>query len=130
MRYFLDSSVIISILRRNRVVVNYLNDLDVGFDSSYVCLAEIYEGVINSNSPKSNLEAVNKIFKSFGKVYGLDQKIAWSFGELRAKLRNEGNLIEDIDLLIAATCFAYNLTLFTQNPKHFTRIRDLEIITV
>ena len=41
-------------------------------------------------------------------------------------LKKQGNIIEDIDLFIAATCIVYDLTLITFNQKHFLHIPDLK----
>lgn len=41
--------------------------------------------------------------------------------------RKKGELIEDADLLIAATCIVNDLVLITNNRKHFSRIEGLDI---
>jgi predicted nucleic acid-binding protein len=46
------------------------------------------------------------------------------FAQLRALLRKQGNSIQDVDLLIAATALTHDLTLLTRNIKHFERIPD------
>jgi predicted nucleic acid-binding protein len=45
----------------------------------------------------------------------------------RAILRKDSRLIDNFDLLIAATCLHYNLTLMTNNISHFDRIEKLKI---
>ena len=42
-------------------------------------------------------------------------------------LRRQGQLIPDLDLLIAATALAHDLTLVTRNRHHFERIPDLRL---
>jgi predicted nucleic acid-binding protein len=42
-------------------------------------------------------------------------------------LRNQGQLIEDMDLLIGATARALDLTLVTGNVGHFQRIPDVRM---
>jgi tRNA(fMet)-specific endonuclease VapC len=42
-------------------------------------------------------------------------------------LRKKGELIEDADLFIAATCIANDLVLITNNQSHFSRIDGLKI---
>ena len=51
------------------------------------------------------------------------------FGEENARLRKAGRIIEDFDLLIAATCLHHDLKLLTNNRRHFQRIEGLEIIS-
>jgi tRNA(fMet)-specific endonuclease VapC len=40
------------------------------------------------------------------------------FGEVKAQLRARGELLEDFDLLIAATAQTHALTLVTNNTAH------------
>jgi predicted nucleic acid-binding protein len=44
------------------------------------------------------------------------------FAEVRAFLRRRGQLIPDLDILIAATALHYGLTLLTFNRRDFARI--------
>lgn len=46
---------------------------------------------------------------------------------LKANLRQQGLLIEDFDLLIAATALVHNLILVTNNTKHHSRVPGLGI---
>jgi predicted nucleic acid-binding protein len=47
------------------------------------------------------------------------------FGEIKSNLERKGNIIEDMDILIAATALLHNLFLVTNNVKHFEKIKDL-----
>jgi tRNA(fMet)-specific endonuclease VapC len=47
------------------------------------------------------------------------------FAQTRTLLRSQGMLIPDMDILIAATALAHNLTLLTRNVRHFQRIPGL-----
>jgi tRNA(fMet)-specific endonuclease VapC len=49
------------------------------------------------------------------------------FGEMKAKLEQEGTRIDDMDLLIAAIAIYMDLSLVTNNKNHFIRINDLTI---
>ena len=42
-------------------------------------------------------------------------------------LKTDGKTIEDMDILIAATCLANNLVLVPNNLKHFNRVSGLQI---
>jgi len=50
-----------------------------------------------------------------------------SFGELKALLEKNGNIIDDMDLLIASTALVNNMILVTNNVKHFRNIKGLKI---
>ncbi len=60
-------------------------------------------------------------------ILGLDEEICKRFGQLRGSMRKRGQTIGDFDLLIAATALRHNLTLLTNNRKHFEVIAGLEI---
>jgi tRNA(fMet)-specific endonuclease VapC len=63
-------------------------------------------------------------------LLGLDEEICRRFGQERGKLRAQGKLIGDFDLLIAATCLHYVLTLLTNNRRHFELVEGLPLISV
>ncbi len=45
--------------------------------------------------------------------------------KIYAELRKQGNLIDDIDLLIAGIAKENNLEIITRNTKHFERVKGL-----
>jgi predicted nucleic acid-binding protein len=45
-----------------------------------------------------------------------------------AELKKAGRLIEDSDILIAASCLAHGYVLVTNNTKHFENIKNLQIV--
>jgi len=49
------------------------------------------------------------------------------FGEIKSNLERKGNILEDMDILIAATALSHNFILVTNNVKHFEKIKDLRI---
>ncbi|MEA2052523.1 MAG: type II toxin-antitoxin system VapC family toxin [Euryarchaeota archaeon] len=61
-------------------------------------------------------------------VLEINEEISKKFGEQRAKLRKQGKLIGDFDLLIASTSLCYNLTLLTYNINEFEREENLKIL--
>jgi predicted nucleic acid-binding protein len=61
------------------------------------------------------------------RVLEIDDRIAESFAEIRAYLRRRGELVGDLDLLIAATALHHNLTLLTFNRRHFARVPGLRV---
>ena len=50
------------------------------------------------------------------------------FARTRGQLRQAGNLIPDVDLVIAATAMQRMLTLATRNKKHFSRVPGLILL--
>jgi len=86
---------------------------------SVVALAELRYGANCSAKPQGNHQAIDD-FASGLAVLGVDPEVARVFGEIKAQLRQAGKLIEDLDLMIAATACVYDLTLVTSNTGHLT----------
>ncbi len=125
--YFLDTSVIIDYLRGKEETVKKINSLDGNLTSSYICLSELFEGVFRSKEKEKIKKIILGFFQSLNTVFTIDEKIAEKFGQLRKELKQKGEIIEDIDIFIAATCIVNNLILVTLNKKHFSRIKQLQI---
>lgn len=47
--------------------------------------------------------------------------------DLYARLRKTGQMLDDIDILIAGVAIANNLVFVTRNKNHFERIKELKI---
>ncbi len=61
-------------------------------------------------------------------ILGIDEDICRRFGRLRGSLRSAGQLVGDFDLLVAASALRHDLTLLTNNRRHFERIEGLLIL--
>lgn len=125
--FFLDTSVMINYFREKAGFEELIDSLDGNLTSGYFCFAELFEGVYRSPNREKHKKIILHFMKGLNHVFGLDSQIAEKFGELRANLKRRGEVIEDIDIFIAATCIVDNLILVTENKKHFSRIKDLEI---
>lgn len=126
--YLLDTSTIINYLRGVEQTVKTINNIEGELCSSYICLSELYEGIYRVKEQEKTEKIVREFFQSLSEVFTVDEKIAKEFGQIRAHLKKTGSILEDIDIFIAATCLIYGLTLITDNKKHFSRIRNLEIL--
>lgn len=103
--------------------------LDDGLGLSIISLAELYEGVYYSRDPEGDEQDLNDFLRGLT-ILGIDEVGCKIFGQQRGRLRAEGLLIGDTDLLIAATALQYNLTLLSNNRRHFERIEGLRIESV
>lgn len=93
---------------------------------SMITLAELRYGAACSARPGDNHRAIDD-FISVITILGLTLKVAGIFGDMKAALRKKGRLIEDMDLLIAATARVHDVTLVTNNVSHFQRVADLHL---
>lgn len=128
--YLIDTSVIINFLRDKGSTVETINNLEGELNSSYICLSELYEGISRVREKEKTEEAVLDFFAGLNSVYGIDKEIAKNFGQIRANLKIKGEIIEDLDIFLAAICLANNLILITANSKHFSKIKGLEILAI
>lgn len=68
-----------------------------------------------------------KKFLAWVTIVGLDPATATLFGKERHRLRQAGQLIGDLDLLIGVTAIRHNVTLLTNNRRHFARLIGIQI---
>lgn len=100
-----------------------------GLGLSIISLAELSEGVIYSRNPVKSKDQLNEFLSSIN-VIEINNEICNIFGQERGILRQQGLMIGDFDLIIASTCLYHNITLLTNNRKHFERIEGLKIISL
>lgn len=128
MEYLVDTDWVIDYLHRaDRTVRRLEAHLAEGVGLSIVSLAELYEGLARSTDYDAQAEALH-LFLEAVDIVPLDDAACRVFGDERARLRQEGNLIGDMDILIGATAISNNLTLLTNNRSHFERLQGLSII--
>ena len=128
--YLIDTDWIINHLLDVRTIIDKLEELKPeGLSTSIICLAEVYEGIYYSRDAATAQKGLDCFLEDVA-VVGIDQETSKIFGQERGRLRKQGNLIGDFDLLIASTCLAHNLILLSNNRRHFERIKDLNIISL
>ena len=130
MRYLIDTDWAIDHMHHVAGVSHRLEELAPrGIGISVVSLAEIYEGVFYSTDPDGNERALRLLLAEFD-VLPLDDEACRIFARERGHLRTAGTPIGDMDLLIGATAIRHGLTILTNNRRHFSRLRGLDIISV
>ena len=97
-----------------------------GLAVSIVSYGELFEGAIGAPDPATELARFRRFLARLA-LLPLDDAIMERFARIRAELRRRGQLIPDLDLLIAATALEEGLTLITRNMRHFNRIPDLRL---
>ena len=106
----LDTGIVIDNMENN----NYIPAI-----ISPITLLEVLRGI----EDKKRLTAKQLLEESFS-VLNLDNSIIEAYCKIYRKLKNEGNLLPDADLLIAATAIAHDLILETTDA-HFLRLKPL-----
>jgi tRNA(fMet)-specific endonuclease VapC len=92
---------------------------------SALTLAELRYGATRRRSKK--LHALIDVFVSNVAVMPFDETCAAHFGVVASGLAERGSPIGEFDALIAAHAIALELTLVTNNVKHFARVSGLDV---
>lgn len=129
MSYLLDTDWLIDFLDNRQPAVSFVRSLlDNELYVSVVTCAEVYEGIYFGRNP----EAAEHDFENFLEavvVLDLDIGIAQEWAKTQGSLRQTRNQIHGVDLFIAATALAYDLTLVSRNRRHFDRVPGLKLIS-
>ena len=126
MSYLLDTDMLISFLRDKHSVAEKIDH--VGIENCYISEVSIIEltyGAYTSTKIDKHLGEVNQVENLF-EVIPLYTAIK-IFAQEKVRLRKEGNLIPDFDLVIGSTAVANNVIMVTNNTKHLGRIKGIKI---
>jgi tRNA(fMet)-specific endonuclease VapC len=127
MKYLLDTDTCIFWLRGWPAVRERMASIEPdSLNISVITLAELRYGAECSRRPAVNHQAIDG-FLPFVAILSVDVTVAHTFSEVKARLRRDGKLIEDFDLINAATALVNRQTLVTNNTGHFDRIEGLEL---
>jgi tRNA(fMet)-specific endonuclease VapC len=92
---------------------------------SAITVAELRYGAARRKSAR--LDALIDTFFGNVAVAAFDEDAALHFGVIASALAERGSLIGELDALIAAHAVSLELTLVTNNVKHFNRVRALNV---
>ncbi|GAA5512651.1 ribonuclease VapC2 [Deinococcus carri] len=124
----LDTNVLIAFQKRNEQVRSaYAAAVSRGETIAVPALVR-YEARKELQNPRyqrrlSGLDALLDLHPTLD----MDSETADIAASLFETLRSSGTLIEDADLLIAATAIRHGATLITRNTRHFQRIPSLSL---
>ncbi len=126
-RFLLDSDTCIFYLRKRYDIAGKISSAGVWNCSiSQVTVAELRYGAECSDFSRQSHDEIDE-FCEFVSVAPVNDAIIHVFASEKARLRKLGQLIPDFDLLIGSTAVYYNLTLITNNTRHFSRLRGLKL---
>ena len=110
-------------------VVQRLDELSSqGVGLSIISIAELYDGVFGANDPALAERGLQLFLDGIDDIMPIDQYVCRIFAMERVRLRSAGFRIADLDLLIGSTAVHHNLTLLTNNRRHFERIQGLVLV--
>lgn len=128
MKFLLDTDVVISLLRGNKMVAESIDR--VGISSCFISeitKAELLYGVELSRRKGRKTDAllVDRLLDTFETV-PLGNSLS-VFASIKADLVCSGTPIEDFDLLIGCTALVNSFVLVSGNTAHMSRIKGLTV---
>ena len=89
-----------------------------------ISVFELYAGI----EGKRRLSQIETLIQGVT-ILPLDVIEAVIAGKIYTQLKSKGQLVGTHDILIAATCVANRIPLYTKNVAHFSKIEDILILT-
>lgn len=95
---------------------------------SSIVYAELWSG-IEKSPPKTRKERTAQLsyFLSLLTVHDWDKTAARTYASIHTDLQKKGQMIGNMDLLIAAHAKSLDATLVTNNEREFSRIAGLKV---
>lgn len=126
MKYLLDTNICIHFLRGKFNLIDKFQEVGIADCAiSEITLAELIFGAENSSNPKKNIILIDNFIEQV-KVLPIFNAIN-IYAKEKVRLRKDGKMISDFDLLIGATAISNNLIMVTENFEEFKRINKIEI---
>lgn len=124
--YLLDTNICVFLFRGKYGVNEIFNQ--VGKDNCFVSdvtVAELKYGTECSARPEQNRMILQDFLREIT-IIPFEACVDF-YAKEKARLRYQGTPIDDFDLLIGCTAVSCDLTLVTDNVKHFQRINNIRI---
>lgn len=127
LKFMLDTNIVIYVIKRRPAeLLDVFNRHAGRMCISAITLAELLHGVEKSALPAHNLRQVED-FSSRIDILGYGAEAAAHYGDIRADLERQGNVIGINDLHIAAHARSEALTLVSNNTREFERVEGLRL---
>ena len=95
---------------------------------SAITVAELEYGARLSGQYVEERAAVRKVITPFI-LYPFDAvQCPWHYGKICRELEEAGQMIEELDLLIAAHALSLHATVVTNHREHFRRVSGLRVV--
>ena len=126
-KYLIDSDILIYFLKGKQEVVEILSQIPINeLYISRINYTELIYGAYNSTKINQNLKVIEPFLDSF-EVLEFTKTSSLIFAKEKARLKKSGNIVADMDLMIASIAIENDCTLISNNIKHFDRIQNLKL---
>lgn len=127
-KWLVDTNIISAFMKGNPAVmeaVSHYVKRHKRLSLSIITYYELLRGLKALGSDKKIITF--QAFMAQCEIITLTQPIIEAAADIYATLKNQGMLIEDADILIAATALNKEMSLVTDNQEHFRRVHGLKI---
>jgi tRNA(fMet)-specific endonuclease VapC len=126
--YMLDTNICSYIIKKKP---DYVYHKFNSFSPDNLCIsiityAELFYGIEKTKSKKINEDVIDA-FLTMLEVFDWNKAAAKSYAKIRNELSLKGELIGNMDLMIAAHALSLNATVITNNVSEFKRIKKLKV---
>jgi tRNA(fMet)-specific endonuclease VapC len=128
MSYLLDTNIVSASLKQNVKInakLQEVSKLELDIFISGITYYEVQRGLLRSNATKK-LALFTQFCQDYPVLFLDDSRIFQKASEIHAYLTNKGKIIQDADILIAATAIVHNLILVSHDSD-LTRVNDLQL---
>ena len=125
----LDTDFLVNFLRNGKEEIEFIrkNEANKHIVTTYINLFELYYGAYRSNKPENKLKAISALLNRIH-LLNLTNESVKKAGDVQAKLREKGEMIEFRDLFIGTIALVNGCSIKTNNVKHFNRIEGLIVV--
>lgn len=124
--FLLDTDTVSYVLRGHGPAASRLT----AHSPSEVCISALTVGELRYGAERRRSRRLHKIIDVFiasVEVAPFDAACCAAYGRVQAALESKGTPIGTLDTLIASHALALNLTLVSNNSKHFSKVRGLKL---
>lgn len=126
MSFLLDTNIVSAHLRKKPDLTHRFLQYSGRLHISTITLAELYTWANRRGNPQPVFAGITEILSEV-RLLDFDKVCAERFGTTRGHQLKTGSLTQEVDLFLAATALAHDLTLVTHNTKDFANIPGLRV---
>jgi len=124
----LDTDLLVGLVRDDRdavAAISALEDENTPLSTTSITAYELLKGAQRSRESQRNLALVREVLENLH-VMELDKGASEKAAALYQRLQEEGGVIGEFDILIAAICMSNQVPIITRD-RHFSNIPGLQV---
>ncbi len=122
----LDTSFIIDFLKKDKTAISKEINKNERITVPSPVIVELIRGLGTKHSYIEERQGIIDFINALNTL-DLNKTSSIKAGDIESELRKMGEIIDIMDILIAAIAITNNETLITKNLKHFSKIPELKI---